>query len=295
MVFFARRLMRLSIKKSDQQFTELHFKTGPIYLGRHVHSQVFLPAAGVSRQHAVLYTSQDGTWLIEDLDSANKTFLNGSAVHKSDIKDADTITIAEFTIDIAMADEVVEEQAVHKDDTMVHVKHDIPTVIRHAFSKKGQPVKFPASREKDFSKATQMLARAQSLKQLHREILDVLHAQFSARDAWACLRNQPDGPMQCHGGRKISSEIVKRSDLLMQADIADAMDKREHILVPQIPREIAQGKIRSAIITPILIDKDCHGAIYADNSREHEHYTLADLDYLMLIAIHTAAIMKKLP
>ena len=77
--------------------------------------------------------------------------------------------------------------------------------------------------------------------------------------------------------------------------LADAMDKREHILVPQIPREIAQGTIRSAIITPILIEKDCHGAIYADNSREHEHYTIADLDYLMIIAIHTAAIIKKLP
>jgi len=25
----------------------------------------------------------------------------------------------------------------------------------------------------------------------------------------------------------------------------------------------------------------------------HEHYSLSDLDYLMLIAMHTAAIMKK--
>ncbi len=92
----------------------------------------------------------------------------------------------------------------------------------------------------------------------------------------------------------MTSEIIKRSDLIMQPNIAEAIDKHKCVLVPQIPREISQGVIRSAIITPIMREKDCYGALYADNSRDHEHYTMADLDYLLLIAIHTAAIMEKL-
>jgi hypothetical protein len=36
----------------------------------------------------------------------------------------------------------------------------------------------------------------------------------------------------------------------------------------------------------------CFGAIYIDNATDHEHYTLSDLDYLMLLSIHTATVLK---
>jgi hypothetical protein len=32
--------------------------------------------------------------------------------------------------------------------------------------------------------------------------------------------------------------------------------------------------------------------LYVDNAMDHEHYSLSDLDYLMLLAIHTAAIVE---
>ena len=180
------------------------------------------------------------------------------------------------------------------DDTQVAVRHEMPTVVRQCTSKVGPHIDLPAKRIRDFSKATRLLCRTASLKQLHAELLAVLHSQFAARDAWAALRKTAEGPMDCQGGRRMTSEIIKRSDLIMQPNIAEAIDKHKCVLVPQIPREISQGVIRSAIITPIMRDKDCYGALYADNSRDHEHYNMADLDYLLLIAIHTAAIMEKL-
>jgi hypothetical protein len=287
--------MRLSIKKSGEPFTELHFKTGPVYLGRHIHSQVFLPDPGVSRRHAVLYTIDDGQWVIEDLDSANKTFLNEKAVHRSSLCHGDTISIAEFLINVLIEEAPLAiAEGVHLDDTMVSVSHDIPTVVRHAGTKDGAAIKMPASKEQAFSMATRMLSRAQDMQQLHRQLLEVLHGEFSARDAWAAIRRSPEGPMNHQGGRRITSELIKRSDLLMQSYIAEAMDKRKYILVPQIPREVSQDVIRSAIISPILYDKDCLGALYADNSKEHEHYTMEDLDFLMLVAIHTGAIMQRM-
>ncbi len=285
--------MRLFIKKNGLPFSELHFKTGPIYVGRHMHSQVFLPGAAVSRQHAVLYTSE-GKWVIEDLDSANKTFLNGNAIHKTEISESDTIGIGEFTIEVELTEEIVHEEPVHMDDTTVTVQHDVSTVVRHAEGKEESPIQLPSRRARDFSRATRTLCRAESLKELHTELLAIMHGQLLARDAWACLRKEPEGPMEFQGGRRVTRETVKRSDLAMQQHIAEAMEKRKYILVPRVPREIAEGTIRSVIIAPILKEKDCHGALYADNSKEHEHYTMADLDYLMLIAIHTAAIMERL-
>ncbi len=285
--------MQLSVKKSDLPFAQLHFKTGPIYIGRHMHSQVVLPAAAVSRRHAVIYVCQ-GKWVIEDLDSANKTFLNDEAIHKVEVNDGDVIRIGDFSIEISFKEVAASQPSVEMDDTLVTVRHELATIVRHCTAKEGPHLDLPAKRIRNFSKATRLLCRAASLKQLHTELLDVLRSQFAARDAWVALRKTADGPMDCQGGRRMNSEIIKRSDLIMQQHIAEAIDKHKCILVPQIPREISRGLIRSAIIAPIMRDKDCCGALYADNSRDHEHYTMADLDYLLLIAIHTAAIMQKL-
>ncbi len=258
-----------------------------------MHSQVVLPLAAVSRRHAVIYVVE-GKWVVEDLDSANKTFLNDVAIHKAELNDGDVVRIADFAIEVSFQETAPPQPSVEMDDTQVTARHDLATVVRQCTAKEGPHIDLPAKRIRDFSRATCSLCRVASLEQLHAELLDVLHGQFAARDAWAALRKTAAGPMDCQGGRRMTSEIIKRSDLIMQPNIAEAIDKHKCVLVPQIPREISQGVIRSAIIVPIMREKNCCGALYADNSRDHEHYTMADLDYLLLIAIHTAAIMEKL-
>ena len=75
--------MQLTVKRGDNLVNELRFSRGPIYIGRQIGSQIFLPDRAVSRQHTVLYTTTDGKWTVEDLDSANKTYLNNETVHKA--------------------------------------------------------------------------------------------------------------------------------------------------------------------------------------------------------------------
>ena len=50
--------------------------------------------------------------------------------------------------------------------------------------------------------------------------------------------------------------------------------------------------IRSAIIAPVVGPDGAFGVLYIDNAMNREYYTLSDLDYSMLLAIHTAAIVK---
>ena len=47
------------------------------------------------------------------------------------------------------------------------------------------------------------------------------------------------------------------------------------------------------MIAAILRPTGCLGVLYVDNAMKAKHYSLSDLDYLMLIAMHTAAVMKK--
>jgi GAF domain-containing protein len=46
------------------------------------------------------------------------------------------------------------------------------------------------------------------------------------------------------------------------------------------------------MIAPIIDLSGCFGVLYVDNAGEKRYYTLSDLDYLMLLAIHTAAIVE---
>ena len=63
-------IMRLILRKDGKAVKEFRFPKGPVYIGRHVHSQVFLPDREVSRQHAAIFATREGKWVVEDLESA---------------------------------------------------------------------------------------------------------------------------------------------------------------------------------------------------------------------------------
>ncbi|MBL7153258.1 MAG: FHA domain-containing protein, partial [Phycisphaerae bacterium] len=92
--------MRLVVKQNGGGVSELRFTSGPIHIGRGAESQIFLPNTKVSRQHAVIFSTPNGDWMLQDLDSANKTYLNDNPIHKAKIKTGDRIRIADFTIEI---------------------------------------------------------------------------------------------------------------------------------------------------------------------------------------------------
>ena len=284
--------MKLTVMQKGKKFNEYNFRNGPIYIGRQMGSQIFLPNRSVSRQHAVIYTAKNGAWVAEDLDSANKTYLNKHAIHKSTIKNGDTLNVGEFNIKILISEESAKDNAkktaIHLDDTIADISPDIHAEIRIANSKSAPMIRIPATRTKDILNATRAMSKVKSMKSLHRQLLDIILGQFAPLNAWVALRKDDEGHMDIEGGRKISSETVKLKNLILPDRIKEATDKKHYILVPQLPR----GKVRSVIIAPILNGKKCHGLLYANNSTMHEAYSMEDLDYLMLLSIHAAAIME---
>ena len=280
--------MQLSVKKRGQAANELRFKTGPVYIGRQVGSQVFLPDRSVSRQHAVIYRDQAGDWLIEDLASTNKTFVNNTAIHKCPLNEDDIVKTGDFIIRISLkeaekASGAQLKKQIHLDDTIADGFDDLQQIVRQPQAKNASPLSFPAKRVKDLSKASNLIIRTRSIKELHRAVIDLMHSQFSAHDAWVSIRKQASGSMAVEGGRSITSELVKRYDLVMHMKIAHVLEKQKYILIPQIPRRLNPGRIRSVMIAPILRDRKCYGVIYANCTAEHQNYELADLDYLMLL------------
>jgi hypothetical protein len=65
--------------------------------------------------------------------------------------------------------------------------------------------------------------------------------------------------------------------------------------MPRVKAQIESfQRIRSALIASITRPDGCYGVIYVDNAMIHEHYSLSDLDYLMILAIHASSQLKRI-
>jgi pSer/pThr/pTyr-binding forkhead associated (FHA) protein len=291
--------MRLVVKKSGSTVNEFRFGKGPVYIGRHAHSQVFLPDRAVSRQHAAIFSTQDGKWIVEDLDSANKTYLNDKAVHKAELKTGDHLRVADYTIEVNL--EADADEPIQLEDTLItQPKKPAPAsaqstgeiVVRKPDLEQAPDIKLPAKRAKDFLQATETICKANGPDEVVKALLNVTLQDFGAHHVWCALRNRPEGPMTFHAGKSQDGRPVELSEIKLSEKITEAIEKKEFVLVPRVAALTKDPKISSAMIAPVVDPTGCFGVLYVDNARGSEHYSLSDLDYLMLLAIHTAAIVE---
>jgi adenylate cyclase len=291
--------MRLLVKQKDGQTKEYQFAEGPICIGRAADSHIFLADRTVSKQHATIFIADDGKWMVQDMDSANKTFLNGEPIHKIEIKDGDCLHITDFTIEIHLEDEVAVDETAELEDTLnleaalATPPHEI--VVRKPDAGHAPAMRLAAKRLTDFSQATEVISGANNIEQLLLTLLDVTLKQFSAFHTWCALREQASGPMTYHAGKRRDGGAVDLSQIKLSDKINQAVEKGQSLVLPRVAADIEEKeRIRSAMIAAVRRPVGCYGVLYVDNAMIHEHYSLSDLDYLMLLAMHTAASLRKL-
>jgi len=291
--------MRLVVKQKDGPVREFQFSQGPISIGRAQGSSIFLPDRTVSKQHAIISATENGKWMVEDMDSANKTYLNDQAVHKAEIKHGDCLRITDFTIEVVLVESAEAELPVQPEDTL-HLEASLATppheiVVRKPDAGHAPAMRLAAKRLTDFSQATETICEARNLEELLLTLLNITLKQFSAFHTWCALREQPSGPMTYHAGRRRDGKAVELSDIKLSEKINQAVEKGQSLVLPRVAADVEeQARIRSAMIAPIRRSAGCFGVLYVDNAMVHEHYSLSDLDYLMLLAMHTAAVLKNL-
>jgi len=284
--------MRLLVKQAGRVVNEFQFSAGPIYIGRLANSQILLPDRTVSRQHAVIFKTQDGKWMLEDLNSANKTFLNDRQIQKTEIETGDRIRITEFAIEVNLEDDSEADKSAHLEDTLIAVPRGPQIITRDIDTEHAADMRLPAGRAKDFAHAAEAICEADELDEILQTLLHITAEQFAASRTWCALRSQPSGPMTSHAGKTRDGSPVQISEIKLSEKIDEAVEKGQFLLLPQVPDQITERKIRSAMIAPIMSPAGCFGVLYIDNAADQQPYGLADLDYLMLLAIHTATIVK---
>jgi pSer/pThr/pTyr-binding forkhead associated (FHA) protein len=294
--------LRLIVKRGDQIVNELTFDSSPVYIGRKAGVQVVLSDMAVSREHAMISAKED-KWVIEDLDSANKTYLNGQAIHKAVINSGDKLKIANFTIEVVLEEGAVKKDEVSSasDDTAsleVAEAASLSTprdevIVRKPDGAHAPAMRLAARRLSDFAQAVESLGEANDLDQLVRTLLDTTLKQFTAFRVWCGLRSQKTGPITYQAGKRRDGKPVELKEIRLSDKITETFEKGQSLVLPQVAAKLEQTeRIRSAMIASIKSPKGCFGVLYVDNAMVHEHYSLSDLDYLMLLAMHTAAILK---
>jgi len=283
--------MRLVVKQAGRVINELRFTKGPIYIGRLTNSQIFLPDRRVSRQHAVIFCTQQQQWMIEDLDSANKTYLNDEIVHKARVKTGDRLKITDFTIEIDLEKDNEPTEQIHLEDTLVGVAHEPQTIIRNLDETDAADMKLPAERIMHFARAAELICEADNLGEMAEVLLGIAAGQFNAFHTFCGLRAAHTGPMSAHAGRCRDGRILKLEAIKLRAKISEALEKGLFMLLPNLALQ-KQEKVQSAIIAPIKGSAGCFGVLYIANATSDRPYNLSDLDYLVLLAVHTATILK---
>lgn len=74
---------------------QLPLRPGVVSIGRSPGNQLVLPDTMVSSRHAVIKTDESGCWL-EDMNSRNGLFVNGSRVQRHFLRPGDVVTIGPF-------------------------------------------------------------------------------------------------------------------------------------------------------------------------------------------------------
>ncbi|MFA5291616.1 MAG: FHA domain-containing protein [Phycisphaerae bacterium] len=291
--------IHLIVKRSDQTINDLKFDKTPVYLGRKTGIQVFLPDAAVSREHAVIYLKED-KWQVEDLDSANKTYLNGEAIHKAEIKTGDIVKISDFTVEIDLGDNAKKEpeHTSGSDDTVALEAASLSTprdevIVRRPDASHAPAMRLAARRLTDFAQAVEALGDAKNLDELVIALLKLSLQQFTAFHVWCGVRSSNSGPITYQAGKRRDGKPVQLSELRLAPKITDSFEKGQSLVLPQVAAKLeTTDRIRSAMISSIKRPSGCFGVIYVDNAMVHEHYSLSDLDYLMILAMHTAGVLK---
>lgn len=203
--------MRLVVRQGVTAVGDYEFADGPIRIGRRSDNHICLPNGKVSKHHAVILNIEEDGWIAKDLDSANKTYLNGQAIYKAKIKTGDCLRISDFTIEInSGADNETIDLAV--DDMIIGEITSLGTIADETAASVGRAGK-TAAPQAVAEKTTEDEPAAKKPPKSAKKIAALLaNAQIIARK----LNAEKPSPIRFEGERAV--DFLKVAEAISKAD-----------------------------------------------------------------------------
>lgn len=265
-----------------------------LVLGRETTSDLPVLDVGISRRHAEVCANAKGLE-IRDLGSRNGTYVNGKRVVDALANPGDRVTFGgvEFVFS------KVEESARPVEEATPRFEGGATQVHERAMPSHLQAVDAVAGRRlAALVSIAQRLGRLGDLDTLLERIVDDLFEAFAADRVGVLLRGA-DGSFDTRIARDRQGATVVTP---MPRVIAQGVADRQVALLTHDARadkltagaSVIVQSVRSALAAPLLGDgRVSLGVLYADNLRDQNAFTNADLDFLVAYAGIAAAAVER--
>lgn len=298
--------MLLRVLNGEMEGYEFEAEGDVVTLGRKAENDVALPLdQRVSRFHAQLQRRRDGTWLLEDLDSTNGTFVGRRRIHApTPVEDGETFRMGrtwlrveepEMDLGSAVAEAVVLIEEGEEDGSPNSIVFSVQPgteAVRELDS--GELARrFAVMRDVSLALGS-TLELSELLNELLRDTIRVVPAER----AFLILRDTETGelqpravwPVENSGDEmEISRSIVDRAmQERMTMLLSDAMSDERFGDV----ESVQDLRIRSAICAPLLRGGEVLGVIFLDTTSATNVFDQGDAEIVSSIAAQAAVAIE---
>jgi putative nucleotidyltransferase with HDIG domain len=250
-------------------------------IGRSSDVDAVIDEPSLSRQHAKLSMAQDGVVMVEDLDSTNGVFVNGSQRRVATILPGDTVRLGalEFKTDAGRRTEFPDGSLVRRRQA------DRAVVDRAAL-------------EALLSTSREIMAFG-DLQGLLDRVLDRLQAILTPDRSAILLIHPSTGELVPRSVRPAGAYTTV-SEFASSTAVHESLDSREVLVVEDAAADarlrdaasVLNAGVRSAISVPLLGRSGPIGALYADRTALRGAWEPQQIDYAAAFAAHAAAALE---
>jgi pSer/pThr/pTyr-binding forkhead associated (FHA) protein len=108
------RLLKVRLTLKGRPVRTYVFRSQTVSVGRNPEADIFLDNPGVSREHLKLHPTVRGTWVVEDLGSANGTIVNEARVVRHELAENDIVHVGKFSLWVSYEEDRRQDDAAAK-------------------------------------------------------------------------------------------------------------------------------------------------------------------------------------
>lgn len=267
-------------------------------IGRDPHCDLVVHNGQVSRQHAIVFIEGDD-YFLEDLDSANGTYLNGKRIHEPQkLSPHDRIEVFDVGFQFFLDDSAVSGIAV--DDDFDPRTLEQGTILSSLDVSLGADLRFQVDASAKLRAVLEIsrdLASSLDLDEVFPRILGSLFSIFPQADRGFILRRNAETGRLVPKAVRFRDPNEENAPPMSASIVRYAMETKKAILsgdAAHDPRfdptqSIQRLKIRSIMCVPMISEEgEVLGVIHLDTMEQRKQFSQEDLDVLVTASSHAA-------
>jgi phosphoserine phosphatase RsbU/P len=264
---------------------------GPLtVLGRQADCSICLPAKAVSRQHVQLVSTPTG-YQVEDLDSSNGTFLNGSRLAprtRVPVTERDTFEVGPYTFSLRPS----PTPTVTEPNLIIREKVSAVSLNQSVYGPDA------AQKLQTVLEISQSLARTLEVEALVDKLLEQLMRLFPQADRGMVLLGEPDRLVV--RGQRCRHQEDATTHPYSRTIVKKALEEGIGILSDDVRGDdrfkgsttITSLEIRSLLCVPLIgVDEKRLGVVQLDRTRSGRAFKIDDLQLLTTIGMQVAVVL----